>query len=132
MRVKILITILLLVSCTSGQALPNAPSSVAGHPHQWSFWTAHAALLAATVYDNEATHQGLAHHRCVEGNSDFSQHPTRGKLYAGNLAITAVLTAFDYLFYKKVAHGSQYIGATYGIVQHVKGGTEWFTEGCFQ
>jgi hypothetical protein len=120
------------------QTYPDAPDarsaatqSVRGKPHASAFWTAHAALLAATVFDNEVTHQGLASHKCVEGNPDLSQRPSRSKLYAEGVSLDVVMTAFDYLLYRKLAHGSQYTGAAIGIGKHIHDGTQWFTEGCF-
>lgn len=117
--------ILLLISFASAQTLYDAPSSVAGHPSKAGFWIAHAGLLAATIYDEELTHAGLAKHKCVEGNPDLSYHPTRGQLYAEGLGIDAGITLFDYLLLRKLAHGSQFLGAGIGIVKHVDGGTRW-------
>lgn len=124
------LALILLASFASAQTLYDAPS-VAGHPSKKLFWAGHAALLAATVYDEEITHQGLAHHNCVEGNTDFSYHPTRGQLYAEGLGLDAAVTAFDYLLFRKLAHGTQFTGAGIGIAKHIQAGTEWFSKGCF-
>lgn len=105
--------------------LPDAPS----HARR-NFWVAHAGLLAATVYDEEITHQGIAHHRCVEANVN-PPYPSRGDLYKNGLAFDAIVTGFDYLLYRSVGHYSQYSGAAVGIIKHVHGGTRWITAGCW-
>ncbi len=107
------LAVLLLVSLASAQTY-DAPSSVAGHPSKKAFGLAHAALLGATVYDEEVTAAGLAHHKCAEG-----------------LGLDAGVTAFDYLLFRKLAHGSQFMGAAIGIVKHVEGGTKWFSGNCW-
>lgn len=106
--------------------LPDAPSHV-----KRNFWLAHAGLLAATIYDEEVTHQGLAHHNCVEANVN-PPYPSRGDLYKNGLLFDALVTGIDYALMRGPGHGSQYSGAAVGIVKHVHGGTKWFTEGCFQ
>jgi len=128
---KLLSLLVLLLPFTGfAQDLPDAPS-FAGHPDSKWFWTAHAGLLAATVFDAEVTHQGLAHHKCVEGNSDLPHHPTRGELYGYSLGIDAGLTALDYLLFRKLGHGTHFAGAAYGIIVHVQGGSSWYTQSCF-
>lgn len=119
-------SLLLLVSLANSQNLPDAP-----HPSRRLFWAGHAGLLAATIYDEELTHAGLAKHKCVEGNPDLSYHPTRGQLYAEGLGIDAGITLFDYLLLRKLAHGTQFTGAAIGIAKHIDGGSRWFIDGCF-
>jgi hypothetical protein len=114
---------------TSREALPDAPSHA--KLFRRTFFAAHAILLTSVVYDVEVTHQGLAHHSCVEGNTDLSYHPTRGQLYAENLGIAAGLSAFDYLLHRKHFEPGAYTGAVYGSIVHFHSGTEWFTRGCF-
>jgi hypothetical protein len=113
------------------EPLPKAkhPSFWSPHPRR-NFWIAHGALLASTVYDEEVTHQGLAHHKCIERTVD-PPYPTRAQLYENGLAFDALVTGFDYLLYRTAGHGSQYAGAAVGIIVHVHGATQWFTEGCF-
>jgi hypothetical protein len=90
------------------ERIPEAPSAVrmiaptettikpAHKPSQWrlmdaetdhltnhevldkKFWVAHGLFLDSIIYDAELTHQGLAHHRCVEGNINLGQRPSRG------------------------------------------------------
>lgn len=127
---RTLVAILLLTTLVHSQELPDSPG-VAGHPSRKLFWAVHAGLVLATAYDAEVTHQGLASRKCVEGNPDLGYHPERGKLYAEGIGLDAVVTAFDYLLYRKLAHGTQFTGAAIGIAKHLDGGTRWFTEGCF-
>ena len=77
---------------TSREALPDAPSHA--KLFQRTFFAAHAILLTSVVYDVEVTHQGLAHHNCVEGNPLLSQHPSRSALYLSDLPEFGVGTVF--------------------------------------
>ena len=120
--------LLILCSLASAQ-LPETPVSQVHHVRR-NFWIAHAAALGAVVYDEEITHEGLAHHKCVEGTVD-PPTPSRADLYKNGLVFLAAFTAMDYLFYRTVGHGSQYVGAAGTIIKHVHGGTQWFTEGCW-
>ncbi len=44
------------------------------------FWIAHGTFLNGIIYLAELTHQGLAHHRCVEGNINRAASSARGDL----------------------------------------------------
>lgn len=136
--------------------LPDAPSQVKSEERKKAgFWTfgdslsdkplrgtketltskvfvvSHSLALAAIVFDVEATHQGLAHHKCVEGNTSFSDHPSRGELYKDNLIIFAALTGMDFLYDKYAWKPLSLIHPAGEIYVHVKGGASWFTDGCF-
>jgi hypothetical protein len=91
--------------------------------HDKVFLTAHGIWLASIVYDVELTHQGLAHHKCVERGADG--YPSRGELYTGDLIPFGVGTFLDFLFIKYVS--KPYIlpitGATSFV--HFRGGTRW-------
>jgi hypothetical protein len=105
------------------------------------FVFAHVALFGSVIFDTEVTHQGLAHHNCVESRVGLP-HPTRGRLYASDLSVAAAITAFDYLLqwhhvrsvpYKGDRVG-QYLpetGAIVGTIKKFYAGTEWFTHKCF-
>ena len=88
------------------EVLPDAPSAVRKQPsflafrgprdpsplrtnrevfHNKILVTTQLVWLGAIVFDVEATHQGLAHHKCVEGNGSNPQ-PSRGGLYRSDLA----------------------------------------------
>jgi hypothetical protein len=94
------------------------------------FIFAHAAYLSADVFDIEMTHQGLAHHNCVEGGFDGGRKPSRTELYAVDMIVFAVTTGLDSLFQKdhppKWASWIPYMGAVSGTVTHLKGGIEWY------
>jgi hypothetical protein len=47
-----------------------------------TFLTLHGVFLAATVYDLEMTHQGLAHHRCVEQYGARRIRPEGGTMHS--------------------------------------------------
>ena len=93
------------------------------------FIAAHAIFLGANVFDIEMTHQGAAHHRCVEGGFDGDPHPSRGEMYRNDGIVFAALTLMDFAFQK--AHPPRafswvpYMGSTYGTAVHLKGGIEW-------
>ena len=93
------------------------------------FLAAHAVFLAATVFDVETTHQGLAHHMCVEQNGS-SPLPSRGELYKTHLLEFGAFTGMDLLFQAAHFKGAPYVGAIVGTIKHVNGGTRWIT-GCW-
>ena len=41
-------------------------------------------LAGSMIFDSEITHQGIAHHNCVERNLDVGRYPSRGELYFDN------------------------------------------------
>ncbi len=99
-------------------------------------WAANIFLAGATIFDVESTHQGLAHHMCVEGNSDLNNKPSRGELYLDNLeqfapvVVMGGLTALS----GRAAHlpvwawkALRYIGPIYGSTIHLRGGIRWYT-----
>jgi hypothetical protein len=141
----------------SARSLPEAPSMVrstvatktVSKPSPWralsetdhltnrevfdkKFLSVHGTFLASIVYDAELTHQGLAHHRCVEGNINLGEHPSRGDVYRNNLLEQFVpITVMDWFLGKYVWKGIGYEGATIGSVIHFRGGTKWLTSGCW-
>jgi hypothetical protein len=80
--------------------------------------------LGSIVYDVELTHQGLAHHKCVE-NSIENPHPSRGDLYSGHIAEYAVGTGLNWLFMKYVSKSLILEFPGYASVKHLQGGSEW-------
>jgi hypothetical protein len=133
----------------SGQILPDAPSTLhqssnVGHLDRRGnlvypndkpkkiltkpFLGAHAIFLASTVFDVEMTHQGLAHHMCVEQNG--TPHPSRGELYQSQLLQFAAVSGVDLLLQAAHLKFAPYMGAIIGTIKHVDGGTRWAT-GCW-
>jgi hypothetical protein len=101
-----------------------------------TFVTVHAIYLGAAVYDTEMTHQGLAHHRCVEANIN-PPFPSRGDLYKHNLIQVAIFTAMDVGLKAygnslgispRVSDFVSSVGAFIGTGRHIYGGTQWATE----
>jgi hypothetical protein len=97
------------------------------------FIATHSVLLASVVFDAEVTHQGLAHHKCLEANNEG--HISRTELYTNGLLPFAAITGFDVL----VKYGwRNWVGKTITIVEpvagtvgHIRGGVLWFTYGCW-
>ncbi len=87
-------------------------------------------LLGSTVFDVEVTHQGLAHHNCLEANGN-SRNPSRGNLYARELPIDGVLFGFGILMRKAKVPIAPYVPALIGSGRHLYFGSQWFTQGCF-
>ena len=89
----------------------------------------HTLFLGSVVYDSEVTHQGLAHHKCVEAYG--KPYPSRGDLYAKNLGYAAAFTALDYLLKRMNVRFAPFVPATIGTIKHIRGGTSWFTQGWY-
>lgn len=94
--------------------------------HSKTFWVFHGAMLASTIYDVEITHEGLAHHKCVE-NSFENQYPSRGDLYKTNLPFIAGFTVADLLLRKVGVPFGYYVAPAVGSFKHLRGGTKWLT-----
>jgi len=132
---------------TSGPSLPDAPQPEmvveTGHtvPLTYSpskrqtvwnkkFVSAHAAYLGAIIYDVEVTHQGLSHHKCTEANGKDAM-PSRGELYQNDLPVFAATLGLDWLMARYKIPYAPYVLPVTGTVVHARGGTKWFTEGCY-
>ena len=95
-----------------------------------TFFLVHGTYLAANVFDIEMTHQGIAHHNCVEGGFDGDPHPSRGEMYAQDMTIFSFITGLDYLF--ATAHPPKWFPVHYfmpaiAITKHLKGGIQWYS-----
>ena len=98
-------------------------------------WAAHIILAGSMIFDTETTHQGLAHHQCVEGNTDLLRHPSRSELYTDDLLQFAPEVVMDSLtaLAGRAAHLPRwawkpigYIGPVYGSIVHFRGGISWY------
>jgi len=98
---------------------------------------AHLFLVGSIVFDVEATHQGIAHHMCVEGNTNLNRKPSRGELYLDNLEQFAPVVVMDGLtaLAGRSAHLPRwawkalgYVGPVYGSTMHLRGGIQWLTQ----
>ena len=129
--IKSILAFLLLCGFCLAQ-IPEAPSPRIFTP---TFILTHAALAGATVYDIEMTHQGLAHHRCVEQNGG-TPNPSRGRLYAQQLGYFAGITLMDVglkalgnrLQSPRMGELLSSIAPVIGTAKHVNGGTGWATQ----
>lgn len=94
-------------------------------------------LAGSMIFDIEATHQGIAHHRCVEGSLVLPRHPSRGELYLDQLEVfapTVVMEALGAMALRR-AHlprwawkSMLYLGPTEGSPGHIRAGTKWLTQ----
>jgi len=100
-----------------------------------SFLIGHGVYLAANVFDIEMTHQGIAHHRCVEGGFDGERHPARGEMYAIDMTVLTFSTLVDALFkyelnqpnnHTKWLAWTPFTLAGWGTVGHLRGGIKWY------
>lgn len=100
-------------------------------------WAAHIVLAGSMIFDVEMTHQGLAHHQCVEGNNSLEAKPSRGELYVDNLKQFGPILLMDWLGAAAARSGHLprwvwkpmgYAGPVYGSIDHIRGGLAWFTQ----
>jgi hypothetical protein len=99
--------------------------------HNRIFVISHAVWLGSIVYDVELTHQGLAHHNCIEANLNAGEHPGRTALYVGSIPTTALGLAWDFFWTKYLFEPNGVAGPIVGSIYHIRGGTRWLTE-CWQ
>jgi hypothetical protein len=93
------------------------------------FIVAHAVLLGSMVYDAELTHEGIAHHKCVEANPYLGIHPSRGEIYGQNLLAFGAITGLDWMTAKLIkVHYLPYVAPIAESVVHFRGGSQWLTE----
>lgn len=137
-----LISIVSLVSVAQTQKeanLPDAPQVQVDnglHPLPWRkafkqkrFYIPMTIALTSVVYDTELTHEGIAHHRCIEGNPDLHIYPSRGELYRYSFAWMGGETVAMYLLNKAGMPWFTYdTGFAVGSYKHFDGGTRWLTE----
>jgi hypothetical protein len=99
-------------------------------------WAATIFQAGATIFDIEMTHEGIAHHKCVEGNLSLARHPSRSELYLDNLEEFAPAVVIDGLglLGLRAAHLPRwywrtvgYFSPVYGSTIHLRGGIHWYT-----
>jgi hypothetical protein len=106
---------------------PDDPVLRSNHEvfHDKTLLATQAFWLGAITYDVELTHQGLAHHNCVEHGDD--PHPSRSELYVGNLPEYLVGSGFNYISMRYFGKPNIFLFATWGSVEHLRGGSAWIT-----
>ena len=92
------------------------------------FLAAHTVYLGSIVYDAELAHQGLAHHRCVEENTNLGIHPSRGEFYAKSLLVFGAVSGLDWFIAKTGIRYLPYIGPATGTAIHLTGGSKWLAD----
>jgi hypothetical protein len=97
------------------------------------FVIAHGILLASFVYDAEITHAGLAHHKCLESNTQLGPHPSRWQLYSGggNLFFLGGLIGLDLVAEKFQLPYVPYVLPLGGAAKKFTAGTSWLTGSCW-
>lgn len=141
---KLLLVIALLCASLSAQ-IPDAPSTVkkCGPWSCWNpdsmmpakealksktLWAYFSTALMADVYDSEMTHEGLAHHRCVEANVD-PPYPSRADLYRNDIPDAAAIFAAGFILVR--VHAPKWLLWSVQAapdIAHIKGGTGWRTK----
>jgi hypothetical protein len=93
------------------------------------FIAVHTGLLASIVYDAELTHQGLAHHKCVESNTELGTHPGRGTIYGQNMLAFGAISGLDWVAARFIKIPFlPYVTPTVAATEHITGGSKWLTE----
>jgi hypothetical protein len=110
---------------TDDSAPPLRTNREAFHDRTWV--VTQVAWLGTIVYDSELTHQGLAHHKCVEANGD-NPHPSRAALYRSDIPEYAVGTAFNWMVLRFVGKPLIFEFPAYGGIEHIRGGSEWLLD----
>ena len=100
-------------------------------------WAATIFQAGATIFDIEMTHEGIAHHKCVEGNLSLARHPSRSELYLDNLEEFAPVVvingkrASSACGPRTIRDGTGerlgYFSPVYGSTIHLRGGIHWYT-----
>lgn len=93
------------------------------HDRVWI--TSTAAYFLSTVFDLEATHAGIAHHRCTEGHIN-PPYPSRAELYRVGMGEVALVGGVNFLLLKSKVW--RWVPATLSgalSVAHVQGGASW-------
>jgi len=96
--------------------------------HDKTWLITQGVWLAAISYDVEATHQGLAHHKCVEGNEGADTRPSRGDLYRGHIPEYAFGTVWNYVMLRLLWKPEIFTFPVYGGIEHFRDGSKWLTD----
>jgi hypothetical protein len=91
-----------------------------------SYWGFVAADLAAGAFDSEMSHEGYAHHRCVEGGDGLPPYASRWQHYQHNLPEEALVVGVGY-FWTKIK-GPKWVMPgliAYPVEAHIRAGLAW-------
>jgi len=109
-----------------GHEAPIRSNREAFHDKTWLI--TQGVWLGTIMYDVEATHQGMAHHRCVEGNDGANHYPSRAELYRGSIAEYAAGTLWNYAMLRLLWKPEIFVFPAVSGVNHLVQGTKWFTD----
>jgi hypothetical protein len=149
---KLLWTILLLTTLAPCRVFPDAPDTIplpqkkCGPWSCWDyathhisnkevfkrkvFWGTFTGDVLFGSFDAEMTHEGLAHHRCVEHNIN-PPYPSRWQLYRANIPENAATGVASFLLTKlKAPKWLTPMILTPAAVAHLRGGIGWY-ENCW-
>jgi hypothetical protein len=93
--------------------------------HDKAWIATQVVWLGGIAYDVELTHEGIAHHRCEEGNIHLNRHPSRGELYRSDLPEYAIGTAFNVLVLKFLTKPLIFEWPAIAIGKHLQAGSSW-------
>jgi hypothetical protein len=93
--------------------------------HDKLFLSEQTFWLGAIVYDTEMSHQGIAHHRCQEGNQNLPAHPSRWQFYSSDIPEYALGTAYNWLMVKYMWKPLSLIFPVERGTAHIRGGSAW-------
>jgi hypothetical protein len=110
----------------AGHEPPIRSNREAFHDKTWLI--AQGVWLGPIMFDVEATHQGIAHHRCVEGNDGSNHYPTRAELYRGSIPEYVVGTAWNYMSLRLLTKSLIFIFPAMSGTTHLVAGTRWLTD----
>jgi hypothetical protein len=95
-----------------------------------SMWVIDGVFMASQIFDAEMTHEGLAHHRCVERNVK-PPYPNRYDLYRADLLATVMELGLNAFSTKaKMPGWLPLVWTTYPVESHIRGGLNWY-EHCW-
>jgi hypothetical protein len=89
-----------------------------------SFLISEAVHVSAISFDVEATHQGLAHHRCVEHGEN--PHPSRGSLYLSSVPELGVSLLWGWFVSREIWQPMVLPVPVVGSLGHIMAGQKWF------
>jgi hypothetical protein len=96
-----------------------------------SYWTYVAADVFAGAFDSEMSHEGYAHHRCVEGGEGLPTFASRARLYTHNLPEEGALIALGLVATKiRMPRWLLFATEAYPLQAHIRAGLKW-REDCW-
>ncbi len=144
---RIFVVLLLIATLAYGQAF-DAPSAIqppkpAEHWYQkrWDYpnvptrqvlkskalWGTVGGDFLISSFDAEMSHEGYAHHRCVEGSQFLPNYASRWQLYENNLKENSAVAIVSFVWLK--VKGPKPILPGFLIspaVVHIRAGMNWY------